>query len=54
MPVHRFACRHCHRLTYRSSNESHLSHEFIGMISWRCGISWREVRRQLMLEDFAV
>ena len=54
MPVRRFACRQCHGLTYRSCNESHRSDLFIGMIASRCGLSWREVRRQLRLEGFAV
>jgi hypothetical protein len=54
MPVRRFACRQCHGLTYRSCNESHRSDLFIGMIASRCGLSWREARRQLRLEGFAV
>ena len=50
----RFACRQCHRLTYRSSNESHRSDTFIGLIASRCGVSFKTARRLLRQEGYAI
>ena len=54
MPVRRFACRLCHRLTYRSSNLSRSNDPFVALLAKRMDVNVREARRHLRLEGFAV
>ena len=54
MPTRRFACRLCHRLTYRSSNLSRSNDPFVALLAKRMDVNVREARRQLRLEGFAV